>query len=334
VIVDIDARRTAGIALTNADAGAVDFVKIDSLLRGPVVALIVGARARGRAVVLCNAVPSLGRTVVEQRTRVDGVDLADTDLWRVEPVPAPRTTADLLAPIPVAAVDARSVRGPAPELVTHLRTALSRGAVVSADAETDRDLDRIVAAAADVGALLVGAGGLFGAWVRTLPPRGPAAAGRVPPAERVLVVVGSASTAAREQVAMLDPKRVRITELKPEQLATWAGSDAPAAGEDAVEVLCIAPEPWPYPAELSRALARLAGSRATEGSALVLVGGETARNTLEVLGVGRLHAQRAVHYGALLCVADDGRKVIVRPGSFGSRAALGALIDAAAGSVT
>lgn len=332
IIVDLDARRTPSATLTDADVSRMTFLKIDSLLRGPVASLVSAARSGGRVIVLCNAVPVLGRTVVDQQTRVGGVNLADTDHWKVESAPAPRRMADLLGTVGVTPLPLSRVRGPMDDLLADIAGA-TRGGIVSAEAETDGDLDRIVAAAAPSGALLVGAGGLFDAWARTLvtaehPPPSFAQS----PAAHVLAVVGSASTAAREQIAALDPRRTRTVTMTPAELVTGVVADELDSQRHPAEVLCISSEPWPRPAELSQALAGVAASRARPpGVALVLIGGETARNTLDALGARRLRALRAVHYGAIVCLTDDDRTVIVRPGSFGSRDALADLIHAAHG---
>ena len=50
---------------------------------------------------------------------------------------------------------------------------------------------------------------------------------------------------------------------------------------------------------------------------LVLTGGETARRTLDALGVTTLEPIAQVHHGAVQCRTPDGRRVTIRPGSFG-----------------
>ena len=60
-------------------------------------------------------------------------------------------------------------------------------------------------------------------------------------------------------------------------------------------------------------------------AALVLTGGETARAVLDRLGVRSLRPVRA-DAGAVTALADDGRTVVTRPGSFGHGAALADIV--------
>ncbi len=55
---------------------------------------------------------------------------------------------------------------------------------------------------------------------------------------------------------------------------------------------------------------------------LILTGGETAREVLDALGITALEPLDAVQHGAVVSLADDGRLVGTKPGSFGDRHAL------------
>jgi uncharacterized protein YgbK (DUF1537 family) len=140
------------------------------------------------------------------------------------------------------------------------------------DAETDEDLDAIVASAPP-DATLVGSAGLAAALGRKI--------GAIPlpkPTPRdIPLLVGVGTRAADEQLK-------RLT---------------------GVEVIRATAE------EVARRIA--AAPRAD----LVLTGGETARRTLEALGVRTLEPIAQIHHGAVQCRTPDGRHVVIRPGSFG-----------------
>jgi uncharacterized protein YgbK (DUF1537 family) len=140
------------------------------------------------------------------------------------------------------------------------------------DAETDEDLDAIVAAAPET-ATLVGSAGLAAALGRRL---GVTPLPRPTPRDTPLLV-GVGTRAADEQV-----KRLRDVEV------------IRGTAEEVARRVAAAPR-----------------------SDLVLTGGETARRTLDALGVTTLEAVAQIHYGAVQCRTPDGRHVTIRPGSFG-----------------
>src|SRR4051794_31139623 len=154
------------------------------------------------------------------------------------------------------------------------------------DAETDADLDAIVAAAAP-GATLVGSAGLAAALGRTLgaaplpPPR---------PADRpLLVVVGT--RAAGEQLRRLAATGVPVIDPR-------------------------AALPGPVAARRGRATPVAAAVAAAPPTDLVLTGGATARHVLDALGITELTTVAQVHHGAVLC-EGGGRRMLIRPGGFG-----------------
>jgi 4-hydroxythreonine-4-phosphate dehydrogenase len=166
------------------------------------------------------------------------------------------------------------------------------------DAETDEDLDAIVASAPP-DATLVGSAGLAAALgrrlcARTLPrpePRGGA----------LLVAVGTRSA--------------------DEQLARLAATGVPVVAARAA---------------LPRARVVAVRGRADELAALVaaappvdlvLTGGETARRTLDALGIDMLEPIAQIHHGAVQCRTPDGRHVTIRPGSFGGPDSLKQIVE-------
>ncbi|HEX6346294.1 4-hydroxythreonine-4-phosphate dehydrogenase PdxA [Umezawaea sp.] len=300
IVVDLDTRSgpateaESGTARAIAALGASRqvFVKVDSQLRGHVAAAVRGA---GGFAVVCPALPRLGRAVLGGVVHLDGVPLHDTDAWRVEPVPPPRSIAELLAPLPVTLVPLADVRGPG--LAARLRAIRASGAVAVCDAEADTDLSLVAAAGSEVGAVLVGSAGLaeaLGSGPSTVVPE---------PGSAVLVVVGTAAASAQ-----VDHLRAAG---RPEWLTVLT---APA------EVV-----PGGVVAALADAAADAAGT-----ADLVLTGGETARAVLDRLGVTRLtvHGALAGHHGAVLSTTSDGRRVVTRPGSFGAPDSLTAIAAA------
>ena len=55
---------------------------------------------------------------------------------------------------------------------------------------------------------------------------------------------------------------------------------------------------------------------------LVLTGGETARTTLDALGIRELEPLGEIHHGAVHSRTPDGRRVVTRPGSYGAEDSL------------
>jgi 4-hydroxythreonine-4-phosphate dehydrogenase len=234
-VIDLDTRALApeeAARRIRALDGRITFKKIDSLLRGNVVAEL---EALGGEVIVAPALPIEGRTVRGGVLHVHGV---------------PQPTPDL------------------PLL----------------DAETDADLDAIVAAAPPH-ATLVGSAGLAAALGRRLGVR-PLPA---PTPRDVPLLLGVGTRAADEQLRRLGP-------------------DVPVIRGTAEEVARRIAA-WP-PADL------------------VLTGGETARRTLDALGVSTLEPIAQVHHGAVQCRTPDGRHVTIRPGSFGGPDSLVEIVEA------
>lgn len=130
-----------------------------------------------------------------------------------------------------------------------------------------------------------------------------------------VVVVGTADPIAVAQVGRLSGFVVRS--LDPDDLAVGAVALPPVMGPTVIRVDPAAS------VEPGRARAVAAGLAATVAAALrgpvdlVLVGGETARRVLDVLGVSALEPVEAIHHGAVLSRIPGGGTVVTRPGSFG-----------------
>uniref|UniRef100_UPI001C3FBC32 four-carbon acid sugar kinase family protein n=1 Tax=Streptomyces niveus TaxID=193462 RepID=UPI001C3FBC32 len=176
-VFDLDSRQLsaadAAARITTVLAGlAPDTVvckKIDSLLRGNLAAETAALAATGRGVLLAPALPAERRTVRDGVLHTDGVPLHTGDAWRAETAAPPRSVAEALG-VPVALLGLQAVRGPDHHLRTALREALATGLPVVADAETDADLDALLAATLDIDprVVLAGSAGLALALGRIL----------------------------------------------------------------------------------------------------------------------------------------------------------------------
>jgi 4-phospho-D-threonate 3-dehydrogenase / 4-phospho-D-erythronate 3-dehydrogenase len=319
------------------------FLKIDSLLRGPLASQLAVLAADG-PVILAPALPPLGRSTVNGTVHHQGVPLHKTTLWHAEPSAPPATIAAALAPLPTAVVDLTAVRSGTEALVSALRAA-SAGhpfPVVICDAETPADLDAIVAAALSLpGIRFAGASALGAALARTASQAsqrraavGRSSNGQPDPGRFPLLVVGSASGPAREQLQALAYDGVAVMKLSPADLLAGTADLAPlrealAAGPAAVTVDASTVDPASS-AKIAAALARTVAPLATDRP-LMLTGGETARSVLDALGVQRLNVLGEIEHGAVLSQAPSGSPVVTRPGSFGDANSLRTVLAALAG---
>jgi len=331
-VTDLDARHLPASEVAErvrttvaATPGARVLVKLDSLLRGPVAAL-VGAVG---PVVVAPALPALDRHVIGGAVTVAGQPLAGADAWTTEGRPAPESIAAALAPLPTTAIPLAVVRSPA--LPDTLLAALATAKIPICDSETDADLDAVVAATPPRVAL-AGSGGLAAALGRTLL-RETRTDSHPTTDVHPLVVVGTAEATAAAQVRAL--VATGVTECAVPVAALLADDPEPArAVAAALEAgpVVLRPERGaavrPEQARLvSAALARLVARVVGPATPLALTGGETARRVLDALGGRTLTPLGSVHHGAVRSRADGGRHVVTRPGSFGGP---GSLIEIAA----
>lgn len=340
---DVAAERCRA-ALALLPRGGVVVKKIDSTLRGPLAAELATLREPGGLLVVAPASPALGRTVAGGAVLVDGVPLERSEAWAAEPRPAPSTVAEALAPLPVTPVELSVVRDGPDELVAALRTAAAGGRAAVCDAETDADLDRLVAAGARIGAAgtpvrWAGSAGLAHALARAhAGAERPAAADRAVDASEadravagpILFVVGTAAPAARDQLRRLAEVVPTVVELDADRLAdpaaTSAGVAERTAGRTAVVHLTDAGGAARSP-DVVAALARVVEPAARDHPALVLTGGETARAVLVAIGVGELHVRDAWDDGVVVSSTPAGRVVVTKPGAFGDPRTLVRIVE-------
>lgn len=350
LVIDLDTRhrdageaaRIVAEAVRGAGPGTVLLKKTDSLLRGNLAAE-TAAYARGAAgLVIAPALPAAGRTVRHGIVHLRGRPLHDTDAWRAETRPAPRSVAAALDGTPTAVVPLTVVRAPLEELAARLGALVAAGRVPVCDAESDADLDTIAAAALRLGpgVRLMGSGGLAAALGRRTPGTdGPSPAPAFGAVRPLLVVVGTAAPGALAQIAQLTAVGARHVALRPELL--WGGAEPlrlTTGPDEAVTVVSVDNSRGIRPGSARHVVAALARTVAAVPypTDLVLTGGETARRVLDMLGVTELLPLGEIHPGAVHSRTPDGRSVVTRPGSFGDAGsllriarALGRLRDAA-----
>jgi uncharacterized protein YgbK (DUF1537 family) len=308
--------------------------KVDSLLRGSIAAEVRAlASVLGATPVVATALPSAGRTIVDGVPLVDGRPLATTTLWSAEDGDAPQTVADALAELESVTVPLAVVRD-APRLRAALTAAAEQARVSVCDAETDADLDAVVAASNALdNPLLVGSAALVAADARsfladqaqTHSEQAQTRAADEPHGEQdhvVVAVVGSAAPTIPEQVAQLEDLGLPVLRLDPRELLT-----SPSEARQRVEQVVtsagllialdqtVAVEPA-VARRLSAALASAAEPATRRATVLLATGGETARAVLSSLGVHRM-TPVAVHGGVVRSLTPEGLVVLTRPGSHG-----------------
>ncbi|MGX1162024.1 4-hydroxythreonine-4-phosphate dehydrogenase [Arthrobacter sp. SLBN-100] len=325
-----------------ADGPAVVFLKIDSLLRGPVASQL-SVLAEGGPVILAPALPPLGRSTVNGTIHHQGIPLHQTALWNAESSPPPETIAEALHPLATVVVDLATVRSGMETLTAALTAAFATRPVpvVICDAETPEDLDAIACSGRSIpGLRFAGASALGAALARTAgqaPKASPAVVrslGARKPGNFPLLVVGSASGAARDQLHNLAGDAVPVITLLPADLLAGTPDLAPLeealqAGPAAVTVDASTVDSASssrIAAALARAVAPLAEDRP-----LMLTGGETARSVLDALGVQRLDVLGEIEHGAVLALTPAGMPVVTRPGSFGGPDSLRTIVAALSG---
>lgn len=343
VVLDTDSRHLGAAAAGDAVARSVAQAltgahgvrvvkKVDSLLRGNVAAEVRAlASLLGATPVVATALPSAGRSVVDGVPLVDGRPLADTTLWDAEEGDAPLTVADVLAGLEPVTVPLSVVRD-GPRLRDALADAQRRGAAAICDAETEADLDAVVAASTVLDTpLLVGSAALVAAVARLSHPDDAAAQPPVPPSSAlehfVVAVVGSAAPTIAAQVALLEDLGLPVLRLDPRELLT-APSHARSRVEQAltgpgvVVALDQATDVDPSAARrLIAALAIATQPAAVRATVLLASGGETAHAVLTLIGVDRL-IPVATSDEVVRSHTPDGLVVLTRPGSHGSTTSL------------
>jgi uncharacterized protein YgbK (DUF1537 family) len=314
------AKRVVEVARAMRGARLV-YKKLDSTLRGNVAAELAaafGAAGRERAVV-APAFPGAGRTTVRGTQLVHGVSVDETEM-REDPhnpvleAHVPTLLGDAFSSVGTVGVEDLADPG-------RVRQALKENECVVADAERDSDLEALVWAVPDPARVLwAGSAGLALALGSVYPgPRVEDTGGRRVPALPVLVVVGSLSGVAREQVR-------RLVEVYGDVSVEAGAGDAVAAAREALSRGTYAVVHTPEEKDASggsvlEALREVVACLSEEElfSGLVLTGGATAVGVARRLGATGIalsgEVEAGVPVGAL--IGPRPYPVVTKAGGFG-----------------
>jgi uncharacterized protein YgbK (DUF1537 family) len=314
--------------------------KIDSTLRGNIAAeIMAGLRATGlQHVLIAPAVPRHGRIMREGEVFMNGVPLRQTEIG-----------ADALSPPPSAPLP-QILRAASKDLIVHVWT---RGAAFAlnaeagihayvADCETEADLDAIaqfVISHCDE-ILPVGASGLATAIAKQL--------AQTPSSEllsviqriseqaqnSILFVIGSRTAASAEQAARLcaaGAEELTMSFSAHAQDGDWI-LDRSVNESTPPVALIVRPESSREPnlisaSKIAQTLGRTAADivRRLQVDAVVMVGGDTAFETFQALGVSEASVAGEIMPGvAIGTMQVDGRSLtfITKAGGFGDANAL------------
>ena len=329
VALDTDTRtRPAGFAAkrvveaTHAVRSAnLLYKKLDSTLRGNVAAELAaafGAAGRERAIV-APAFPAAGRTTVGGTQLVHGVPVNETEMRNDPSTPVweahvPTLLADSFSS--VFSLDVEDFADPG-----RVRVALEENECVVADAERDSDLEALVRTVPDPDRVLwAGSAGLAYAIGSVYPgPHAGEAGERRAPVRPILVVVGSLSGVAREQVR-------RLVEEYGDVSVEAGGGDADAEARDALSggpcAVVHSSEKRDASGEavlgsLAEVVGRMSEERRFAG--LVLTGGATAVGVARRLGATGIELEGEVEAGVPVGTLIGPRPypVVTKAGGFG-----------------
>jgi uncharacterized protein YgbK (DUF1537 family) len=316
------------------------YKKVDSTLRGNVAAELAAALggARRESAVVAPAFPAAGRTTVGGTQHVHGVPVDETEMANDPHTPVreahvPSLLADAFSS--VGTLSAEDLADP-----DRVRQALEESECVVADAEGDDDLETLVRAVPDPAQVLwAGSAGLALALGGVYP--GPCAGeGSVQraPVRPVLVVVGSLSGVAREQMRRLIEEYGEV------------GVPVEAGGADTVErtvasvwdalvggmcAVVHSPEERSGSSQtVLGSLAEVAGRLSEEGlfEGLILTGGATAVGVARRLGASGIRLAGEVEEGVPIGTLIGPRPypVVTKAGGFGGPDTLVRAVEALA----
>ncbi|MDR1044859.1 MAG: hypothetical protein LBP33_07045 [Candidatus Adiutrix sp.] len=330
--------------LVRAGRPRIVYKKIDSCLRGqigPELERLLLELGRAGALVV-PAYPALGRVTRHGLHYVGDCLVSESESARdpLRPVRDSRLAAVVGQDcgLAVRSLDLGLIRRGPDAVLLEIRAARGPGPTLwAADAESEVDLDILALAglAESDRLILSGSAGLAGALARRLRPGGAfRPAGARTPAPPALFLAGSASAVLKEQIDCLAERAgARVFTLNLETLM----KSGPAA----------LPEPWPKAAgpegplvvklppgqaglygsrQIIEAFGRLAARLVTERRprSLFISGGDTARSTLNALGIEEAWLRAEIEPGVALLEAGA-LDILTKSGGFGDRELLSRL---------
>src|SRR5215211_1972834 len=346
VSFDTDSRtRPAGFAAKrvleaahSAREARIVYKKLDSTLRGNVAAELAAALGgtRRERVVVAPAFPAAGRTTVGGIQCVNGVPVDETEMANDPDTPVieahvPSLLADAFSSVGELGVEDLADLEP-------VRKTLEDYECVVADAERDADLEALVRAVPDPARVLwAGSAGLALALGSVYPgPCAGEASVQRAPVRPVLVVVGSLSGVAREQVRRLVVEQGEVDvpvsgeQADAVQKAVGAARETLAGGTCAV---VRSPEERVASSEsVLGDLAEVAALLSEEGlfEGLVLTGGATAVGVARRLGASGIRLEGEVETGVPMGALIGPRPypVVTKAGGFGGPDTLVGAVEA------
>ena len=315
------------------------YKKLDSTLRGNVAAELAAALggARRERVVVAPAFPAAGRTTLGGTQRVHGVPVDETEMANDPHTPVREAHVPSLLAGAFSSVGALGVEDlAAPEDV---RRTLEDNECVVTDAARDADLEALVRAVPDPARVLwAGSAGLALALGSVYPgPRAREAGVQRDRVRPLLVVVGSLSGVAREQVRKLVEEYGEMAvpvggETGAVQKAVGAAREALDGGVCAV---VHSPEERSGSGEsvlgsLAEVVARLSEGGLFEG--LILTGGATAVGVARRLGASGIRLEGEVDAGVPMgsLIGPRPYPVVTKAGGFGGPGTLVGAVEALA----
>lgn len=317
--------------------GRLLFKKIDSTMRGNISAEIEAIMAvTGQAkALLCPVIPDQGRTVVDGILRVNGVPLDETS-FKNDPVwPARSSSVTQLLGRQCGHIALDVVRQGVEAVSGALRNQPDR--IVTADAETQADLDILARAAYQDHALPCGAFGLARAFVDQLPfiERGYSGFSGID-RRPSLVMVGSANQVSRDQVAeLLNHSGVFRVELSSQPGAAELSRIKDAVSKNSIIVLAAVAKETIRTEEWMRFGDKLAAFgldviRAVKFRSIFVIGGETLSTftsharaeSIQLTGELLPGIPSGVIHGGEL----DGQVIMTKAGGFGDTLTLAKIL--------
>ncbi|HET7479963.1 MAG TPA: four-carbon acid sugar kinase family protein [Rubrobacteraceae bacterium] len=336
VALDTDSRtmplRTARERVSEAGGAVRDarivYKKIDSTLRGHVAAEIsaaLEATGRERAVV-APAFPASGRTTVGGVQLVHGVPVHETEMRNDPRTPVREGHIPTLLAESFPSVETLSVEDLA-DPASARRTIEDAGCVV-ADAVRDGDLEALVRVVPDPSDVLwTGSAGLAGALGAVYPGSHVGATPASTPARAVVVVIGSLSGVARDQLRGLVEEYGEVAVPVEARRDGVVEKTAEAARRVLSEKACVilhSPEkrdPSGGAGPVVTTLAKVAARLSKRGlfDALVLTGGSTAVGVARRLGASGIRLEGEVEAGVPVgtLIGNSPYRVVTKAGGFG-----------------
>lgn len=294
------------------------FLKIDSLLRGPIKSMIMGLRELQRPIIFAPATPGRQRTTRDLKMYVNDVPLNQSGTWDIETSTPPESIEDVLGENEYGHLPISTIRREPHTIASVLREQLNQNDVIACDAESSIDLDRIALATHNLKPrpVFVGSSGLLSSlrnhWFPVARHKEP----QLGPAEYqrpILFILGSAARTTYAQYQSIDREGLVVYD---DALSAASMRKAFGHSEDLIVPPRIKTDTKGREArqeELEKIVSRIPALYKT----LFMTGGETAFRILELLGITRLHCIGFADSGLAVMKDDSNRSIIIKPGEYG-----------------